>query len=135
MAEQKEYDVVIVGAGPGGLCAGLYSARARGGQIVNTEEVEDYLGFEHISGAELSMKFAEHAKSFGLEIESEQVEEVYSDGDYKIARCASGNIYRARAVIVPGVLRLNWGCPVRRNMPVKAFPIAPFATELSSKTK
>lgn len=123
MAEQKEYDVVIVGAGPGGLCAGLYSARARrkvvclemylpGGQIVNTEEVEDYLGFEHISGAELSMKFAEHAKSFGLEIESEQVEEVYSDGDYKIARCASGNIYRARAVIIS-----TGGSPVKLGVP------------------
>ena len=73
MSEVREYDVVIVGAGPGGLCAGMYSARANrktvclekylpGGQIANTHEVEDYLGFDRISGAELSMKFADLIK-------------------------------------------------------------------------
>ena len=123
MAAERKYDVVIVGAGPGGLCAGLYSARARrkavclemylpGGQIANTEEVEDYLGFQRISGAELAMKFAEHAKSFGLEIASEQVEEVYCDGDYRIVRCASGAVYRARAVILS-----TGGSPVKLGVP------------------
>jgi thioredoxin reductase (NADPH) len=122
MAELK-YDIVIVGAGPGGLCAGLYAARARrktvclemglpGGQIANTAEVEDYLGYEHISGAELSMKFADHAKSFGLEIASEQVEEVYVDGDDRVARCASGNIYRAHAIILS-----TGGSPVKLGVP------------------
>lgn len=123
MAEEKHYDIVIVGAGPGGLCAGLYAARARrkvvclemglpGGQIANTEEVEDYLGFERISGAELSMKFAEHAKSFGLEIATEQVDEVYVDGDDRVARCASGNTYRAKAVILS-----TGGSPVKLGVP------------------
>ena len=111
MAEVKEYDVVIVGGGPGGLCAGMYSARANrktvvlekylpGGQIAITGEVEDYLGFEHIQGAELAMKFTDHAKKFGLQIEMEEVEEVYVDGEYRTARCASGNIYRGKAVIL-----------------------------------
>jgi thioredoxin reductase (NADPH) len=123
MAEEKKFDVIIVGAGPGGLCAGLYAARAQrrvvclemympGGQIANTEEVEDYLGFEHISGAELSMKFADHARKFGLEIESEQVEEVYCEGDDRIAKCASGNIYRAKAVILS-----TGGSPVKLGVP------------------
>ncbi len=123
MAEEKIYDVVIVGGGPGGLCAGLYAARAKrktvslemyipGGQIANTEEVEDYLGFEHISGAELAMKFSNHAQKFGLEIESEEVVEVYCDGDDRIAKCASGNTYRAKAIILS-----TGGSPIKLGIP------------------
>lgn len=108
---EKRYDMIIVGGGPGGLCAGLYGARARrkvvclekfnpGGQIAVTGEVEDYLGFEHISGSELGQKFTDHAKKFGLEIELEEVEEVYVDGEDRVARCASGNLYRAKVVIL-----------------------------------
>jgi len=74
----QDWDIVIVGAGPGGLCAGLYGARANrktvciekylpGGEIQNTEYVEDYPGFEMISGPELAQKFEQHAKKFGLE--------------------------------------------------------------------
>jgi len=71
-----------------------------GGQIAITGEVEDYPGFEHIQGAELAMKFTDHAKKFGLKIEMEEVEKVYCEGDYRVAKCASGKIYKGKAMIV-----------------------------------
>jgi thioredoxin reductase (NADPH) len=106
----QEWDIVIVGAGPGGLCAGLYGARANrrtvcvenylpGGEIQNTEFVEDYPGFEMISGPELAQKFERHARKFGLEILSDNVVEIYSDGRYKIVK-GDGDEYKAKAVIV-----------------------------------
>lgn len=120
---EKQYDIVIIGGGPGGLTAGLYGARAMrktvaleramtGGQIANTDEVEDYPGFEKISGAELAMKMTAHATKFGLEIEQENVEEVYVDGDDRVAKCASGNLYRAKAIILS-----TGGSPMKLGVP------------------
>ncbi len=123
MSNEKTYDVVIVGGGPGGLCAGLYVARARrsvvclekfipGGQIAATGDVEDFIGFEHISGSELAERFANHAKKFGLEIASEEATEVYVDGDDRVVTTASGTTYRAKAVILS-----TGGSPVRLGIP------------------
>ncbi len=74
MPESEIYDLIIVGGGPGGLTAGIYAMRAAlktvlieqgltGGQINLTESVENYPGFENISGFDLSQKFLQHAKS------------------------------------------------------------------------
>ena len=73
------YDVVIIGAGPAGMCAGLYAGRSMlkavilekgfpGGELLNTELIEDYPGFDHILGHDLAQKFADHAAKFGAEI-------------------------------------------------------------------
>jgi thioredoxin reductase (NADPH) len=106
----KNHDIVIIGAGPGGLTAGMYSARANldticlekmmpGGQIANTHLVEDYPGFESISGPELAQKMESHARKFGLKIETDTVNKIKPDGRYWIVE-GDDESYRARAVII-----------------------------------
>ena len=106
----ERYDVLIIGAGPAGLTAGLYCGRARlktlivekgipGGELVNTARIEDYPGFEEIRGAELAERLERQARKFGVEIAMDEVIEVASEGDWKrvVAEVAS---YTAGAVIV-----------------------------------
>ena len=105
------YDLLIIGGGPGGLSAAVYAMRAAlktaliekalpGGQVVNSAEVENYLGFENISGADLSMKFAQHAQSYGLEILSQEVTEVEPGLDYHRVHLAGGETLRSHSVIL-----------------------------------
>jgi thioredoxin reductase (NADPH) len=105
----KDVDILVVGAGPGGLTAGMYSARAEyntvciekmspGGQIANTELIEDYPGFESISGRELAKKMHDHAVKFGLKVVFDSVEKIKLDGKYRIVECGN-ETYRAKAVI------------------------------------
>ncbi|MFH2218451.1 MAG: thioredoxin-disulfide reductase [Pseudomonadota bacterium] len=111
MPEVKIIDLIIVGGGPGGLTAGIYAMRAAmktilvekgapGGQINMTDEVENWPGTEKITGAELSMKFSQHAQSYGLEIVSQEVVAVDPGREYHSVKLANGDVLHAYAVIL-----------------------------------
>ncbi|ADV94290.1 thioredoxin-disulfide reductase [Bacillus subtilis] len=110
MSEEKIYDVIIIGAGPAGMTAAVYTSRANlstlmiergipGGQMANTEDVENYPGFESILGPELSNKMFEHAKKFGAEYAYGDIKEVIDGKEYKVVKAGSKE-YKARAVII-----------------------------------
>ena len=111
MSESDFYDVIIIGGGPGGLTAGIYSMRAAlktvliemaapGGQVNNSDSVENWPGDEHLGGAELAMKFAQHAQSYGLEIRSDEVIELEPGLEFHTVKLAGGSTLRSHAVIL-----------------------------------
>ena len=84
MPDSTPHDLIIIGGGPGGYTAGIYAQRAAlktiliekgipGGQLNNTDEVENWPGTEKISGAELALKFSQHAAAYGLEVLNREV--------------------------------------------------------------
>ncbi len=124
MPETFDYEVVIVGAGPAGLCAGMYAGRAMlkavviergasGGELLNTEIIEDYPGFEHIDGWDLAQKFESHALKFGVEIHRKTVETVrkLDAGTFETVT-DGGDVYRS-----PAVIATAGGTPIKLGVP------------------
>jgi thioredoxin reductase (NADPH) len=120
-----DHEVVIIGAGPAGMCAGMYAGRSMlnavvleqglpGGELLNTEVIEDYIGFEHVLGSELAEKFAAHATKFGADIRPftrvEKVKKV-DDGTFETL-LESGDIHRSPAVIITA-----GGTPIKLEVP------------------
>jgi thioredoxin reductase (NADPH) len=116
--------VVIVGAGPAGMCAALYTGRSMlrtavlergmpGGELLNTEKLDDWIGEKSILGWELARKFEEHARLFGAEFVTANVTTVrrLDDGTFETTT-DGGDVYRSPAVIVTA-----GGTPVKLGIP------------------
>lgn len=106
----KRYDVIVIGAGPGGLTAALYASRANlsvlildrglyGGQMNNTDAIDNYPGFTEIKGPELGEKMYNSVMKFGSEFEYGDVQSVTIDGDNKVVKTDTGE-YSAPALII-----------------------------------
>ena len=108
------YDLIIVGAGPAGLTAGLYAGRATldtlilegnsvGGQVTTTSVVYNYPGVAEVDGTELMNKMQKQVADFGVEIKHAEVAK-YDDltADVKTVTDANGQQYQARSIIISG---------------------------------
>lgn len=104
------YDIIIVGAGPAGLTAGIYARRSNknvlileantfGGQIVNTLDIENYPGYEHISGFDFANKLYNQTKNLGAEIKFERVIEIKNNDEYKEV-VTNKESYKCKAIIL-----------------------------------
>jgi thioredoxin reductase (NADPH) len=112
MSSQPVHDVIVIGSGPAGYTAAIYTARAElnplvfegtsfGGALMTTTEVENYPGFrDGIQGPELMEEMREQALRFGADLQMEDVESVSLDGPVKEVVTAGGQTHRARAVIL-----------------------------------
>lgn len=116
------YDVVIVGSGPAGLCAAVYAKRAMlnmvviekngysGGQIINTSEVDNYLGLQGVSGFDMAMNFRAHAEHFGVLFVDGEIVNVTDINDSFELEMSDGKKIMTKTVIVAtgaGYSKLN----------------------------
>lgn len=117
------YDMLIIGAGPAGLTAGLYGSRSNlksiiiekglvGGQLLNTDAIEDYTGFEHITGPELARLMEKHARKFGVEINTfEAVESVRKVGDVFEVKTDARTYHAITVIATAGGTPIKLGVP------------------------
>ena len=123
MSANEIYDLVIIGGGPGGLTAGIYAMRAAlktaliemgvpGGQMNNSDSVENWPGDEFITGADLALKFSQHARSYGLEVITQEALEIEPGLELHAVKLDNGDRLSTHAVILA-----TGGSPRELNIP------------------
>ncbi|MCT4487260.1 thioredoxin-disulfide reductase [Levilactobacillus parabrevis] len=106
----KNYDVIVIGAGPGGMTGALYASRANlsvlmldrgiyGGQMNNTAAIENYPGFKSVLGPDLAKDMYDGSTQFGAEFAYGNVESIEDHGDHKVVKTDDGD-YSAGAVLI-----------------------------------
>ena len=108
---ERQYDLIIIGAGPAGLSASIYGSRAGlktamlemgapGGKLIKTAEISNWPGIKGTHGAQLASDMFEHSTAFGSEYLYGNVIRVENNGEWKSVICDDGSSYQAKAVIV-----------------------------------
>jgi thioredoxin reductase (NADPH) len=128
-APTSDWDVVIVGAGPAGMAAALYTGRAKlrtllldrmgagGGQLLNTELIEDYPGIKSITGQQMATDFEDQIRQFDVEVTWGEITGVEARGNRRIVKTDDGTEYPAKAVIVStGGLPRKLGVPGEQEL-------------------
>lgn len=116
------YDTLIIGAGPAGMTAALYAGRANlkvgllegglpGGQMNNTADIENYPGYEMISGPDLSLKMYEPLEKFGVELLYGTVQRIEDHGEYKTAVTQEQSFDAKTIVLATGAKHRRLGVP------------------------
>lgn len=115
-----DYDVLIIGSGPAGTTAGIYSVRAclktciitgyqRGGQLYTTTDVENFPGFPNfITGPELVENMIKQAENLGVEVLFDQVEKIKKENDKEFSITCSQKTYKAKSIIIATGSQAKW---------------------------
>ena len=125
----QEYDIVIIGSGPAGLTAAIYARRAgkkciviekdymSGGQVLTTNEVENYPGFFKVSGFDLGQKLREHAEQFGTEFVVDEVLSIENaDQKIKTVHCREADYQTGRIILATGARHKKLGVPGEKEL-------------------
>ena len=118
----EKYDVIVIGAGPGGMTSALYASRANlsvlmidrgiyGGQMNNTAEIENYPGFKSILGPDLAKNMYESSTNFGAKYEYGTVESIEDKGTSKIVNTDQGSYETSSVIIGTGSQYRKLGVP------------------------
>ncbi|MDE7274806.1 MAG: FAD-dependent oxidoreductase [Lachnospiraceae bacterium] len=128
MMENKIYDLLILGSGPAGMGAAIYAVRAgleaavvdrspvSGGQVLNTYEVDNYLGLPGLSGGDLSDRFREHANQLGVEFITADVQGIVEEQARYAIQTDKGNLTAKTVILATGASHSMLGVPGEKEL-------------------